>query len=171
MNFTFLAKCIEWYQSKNQREQIVLAGLAIFLVIVFIFEFIMFPLEASLASLDENINENVHTVALLHQLNELQKAQKNIDNEHPISFSSGNLYTDIQDAFNQNGLTSAVVQLNQTGDKEVEIQFKKVPFDILTNVFIQLWYRGRIKVTSITISKGSVKGTVDGQAKLTQDVR
>lgn len=159
---------LEWFYQKTFREQVLLTIAIIFIIFYLILELIISPLIASAKSERENYIKQLATLQLLKQAQPyLIEAKNNANKNQPFTAINPTLLLPtIDNLMNQARLKTFIVQMSQSSDNEVSIEFAHIPFDSLIQVLIQAWQQHHIFVKTLSARPTTPTGTAAVSLKI-----
>ena len=150
-----------FWTARNPREQAILGGGAVVLVLVFGYLLLWEPAAVEGARLTRNLPV---LRADLAEMETLAQEARGLSANRAPSLRGDALTQALQDSLVQHGLKAT--RLMTTGDNAVQIQLDKVPFGSVAGWLQDVWLQQRLKVTDTRISYVGATALVNMTATL-----
>lgn len=143
----------EYWMTRDLREQRLLFLGAGVLLVFLIYAFIYTPIETHIETQRQDVLEKQDTLRFIKQVSPQLQAQSRAK---PISSTA--LLSAIQEAFARPPFQAFPSQLSQSNPTDIDIQFQKVPFNVLLNWLWQFSRTYQIQIKSLEAQKTDVSG-------------
>jgi general secretion pathway protein M len=150
-----------WLNKYNRREQSMLLGLAIFLVLYILWIALLSPLYNKR---DHLIRTNAEASQSLGKVQMMSAQIQQLRNQGVQSQSGGNINSLVSSSLNANGLKMDGFQPGSTGDVRVRLEMAR--YDALMQWLYDLEYRHGISILELSLSETRDAGLVTANIRL-----
>ncbi len=155
-----------WWQNLTQREQSIVAGGAILMILTLFYLFIWSPLNSNIKIQKTYLTYQQSLYRWMQQANvKLQKFKAS--GNKVVKIAPQAMLSTVDQSLKKHQLNLFAKTLEQSADNSVLIKFNQVPFDAMLKWLDDLWQQHAIKVSEINIKPNQNKnGLVEAQVLL-----
>lgn len=159
-----LAELRAWYESQPPRERMALLLGSAALLVMLLYSLALRPFFSSKAKLESHVVQQQTTLAAMRPL---AMQLQSLRGQQPASLPPGqSLLALIDKSAGDAGLSSALKQVQASGESTVKVQMQGVGFDNLIRWLGNLHQQYGINVTDLTAQRATGPGTVDASLTL-----
>ena len=155
------------WQSLQAREQLYLKIMAVFIVVLVGYYFLVAPLSQGVATMKQQLSTQQSLFSWMQPRVLALKSQSTPSLAAVDTIAKDNLLSVIDTRLKQSDIATYVGEINQTANDEVRVSFESVPFDELMSWLLQQQKRSAIKVADADIEKATKAGMVKAIITLT----
>ena len=158
----------EWWQSLNQREQILIGGGSAALLLVILYLFVWSPFTAGIAVKKSYVTYQQNLVDWMQEADAHLIKLRSTGDVQTQKIDNSQLLSTVDSTLQQANLNAYSDSIQQTSNNKVLVKFKNVPFDIMIAWIDRLWKQHAIKVEQISIKPdASTRGIVTAEVFFT----
>jgi len=154
-----------WFANLSEREKFLVLGGGAIAVILLLYFLLWLPFSVKIANEQSTLAAQKQLLSWMQpatqQVLELQKTQTKAQ-----KVGAGSLLSTVDRSLKQSALAKFSVQIDQTDNNQVNVQFNSIPFDPLVSWLIEVNKRYHISVQQLSLTSEATIGMVKGQVTL-----